>query len=274
MQAAQAGTIPVALTIAGSDNSGGAGIQADLKTFHQLGCFGVTALTCVVAEHPGKVSRIVSLDPSMVSEQIRLCAEVYPLGAIKTGMLFSYEIITAVAATLKNMPSASLIIDPVMVASSGARLLLDTAINALKELLFPLATLITPNRDEAEILWGNPINNESALRECARELSSRYHTSFLVKGGHLQGDNAIDVLCQADGDLHEFSAPRVPQTNPHGTGCTFSAAITAYIAHGHSLVEAVAYAKDFITEAVRTHHRFGPYALLNHHARAERSRDR
>jgi hydroxymethylpyrimidine/phosphomethylpyrimidine kinase len=259
---------PVLLTIAGSDNSGGAGIQADLKTFHQHHCYGTTAITCVVAEHPGKVTRITPLEPDMVVEQIRLIIDVFPIAAFKTGMLYSQPIIEAIANELEkpqwqNIP---FILDPVMVATSGTPLLEKSAIDALCARLIPKASLITPNRDEAQILWQHPITTEADLQASALELAHRYQVPFLVKGGHLLHLDAIDVLAPPQGDLKKYTAPRIPNLNPHGTGCTYSAAITAFLAHGKSLPDAVSHAKAYITAAIAKHHRHSGYCLLNHHA--------
>jgi hydroxymethylpyrimidine/phosphomethylpyrimidine kinase len=259
---------PAVLTIAGSDNSGGAGIQADLKTFHQHHCYGTTAITCVVAEHPGKVTRIVPLDPEMVVEQMRLVLDVFPIAAMKTGMLYSAPIIHAIADTLeeRRWQSIPLIIDPVMVATSGTPLLEDEAIEALRSRLIPKATLLTPNRDEAALLWQHPITHESELRTCAESLTARHRVPFLIKGGHLEISDAIDILATPDGQIETYRVPKIPHINPHGTGCTYSAAITARIAHGASLPQAIQEAKAYITAAIATHHRHQGYALLNHHA--------
>jgi len=261
---------PVALTIAGSDNSGGAGLQADLKTFHAFGVYGTAAVTCVVAEHPGRVSRIDPLPPESVAEQIALTAEAFPVAAVKTGMLYSTEIIEAVAAALASrLPGVPLVLDPVMVSSSGTVLLRPEAIEALKRLLLPRAALVTPNRDEAELLLGTPIRDSAALRDAARELAQRFGVPFLVKGGHLRNDEALDILHDGKEERH-YAAPMLPGVNPHGTGCTFSAAIAAGLARGATLPEAVAAGKRFITRAIGGRFLYGqdgagqPYQLLNH----------
>lgn len=256
--------VPVALTIAGSDNSGGAGLQADLKTFSALGVFGTTAVTCVVAEHPGRVLSIEPLPPFRVTEQIRLTAEAFPVAALKTGMLYSREIIEAVAAALEaDLPRVPLVVDPVMVASSGAVLLRPDAVAALERLLLPRAALVTPNRDEAELLLGAPIRDLASVRNAARALADKYGVPFLVKGGHLQTAEALDVL--SDGRTEwSYSEPRIPGANPHGTGCTFSAAVAAALAKGIALPEAVGIGKRFITRAIARRFRYGEYDLLNH----------
>ncbi|WP_231964884.1 bifunctional hydroxymethylpyrimidine kinase/phosphomethylpyrimidine kinase [Verrucomicrobium sp. GAS474] len=263
---------PVALTIAGSDNSGGAGLQADLKTFAAFGLFGTTAVTCVVAEHPGRVSRIDALPPASVAEQIALTAEAYPVAAVKTGMLYSTEIIETVAATLAaKLARVPLVIDPVMVASSGAVLLKPEAIKTLRTRLLPHAALVTPNRDEAELLLGGgkKITDPESLREAARELALRFGVPFLVKGGHLRGEEAIDILHDGTEERH-YLAPMLAGVNPHGTGCTFSAAVAAGLARGVALPEAVAAGKRFISRAIGGRFLYGqdgagkPYQLLNH----------
>ncbi len=256
-------TIPVVLTIAGSDNSGGAGLQADLKTFTTMGVFGTTAVTCIVAEHPGRVSRIEPVSVQTVEEQIRLVFEAFPVAAMKTGMLYSQEIIEAVASMLEQVGgSTQLVIDPVMVSSSGTKLLQDGAIASFKQRLLPRATLVTPNRDEAEILSGQPIRDFTDLRRVAQQLAARFGVPFLVKGGHLRQAEALDILAMDD-SIYEFSEPMIPGVNPHGTGCTFSAAIAAGLAQGLPLVEAVRQGKQFITRAIQTRLRLGSYDLLN-----------
>jgi hydroxymethylpyrimidine/phosphomethylpyrimidine kinase len=254
------------LTIAGSDNSGGAGLQADLKTFTTLGVYGTTAVTCVVAEHPGRLLHITPIPPHRVADQIRLVLEAFPVAAIKTGMLHSAEIIAAVmkaiAAVLKQ--GVPLVIDPVMVASSGKVLLRKDALQMLRKFITQ-ATLVTPNRDEAELLWGRPIRNLEALEASAVGLAKAFHSPhFLVKGGHLKTDDAVDVLAFPDGRMREFSAKRVPGVNPHGTGCTYSAAIAAGLAKGLTVTEALVLGKLFVTRAIRRRFEIGPYQLLNH----------
>jgi len=256
----------VVLTIAGSDNSGGAGIQADLKTFTTLGVYGTTAVTCVVAEHPGRLLNITPIPPGRVADQIRLVLEAFPVVAIKTGMLYSAEIIAAVAeavapALKRGVP---LVIDPVMVASTGRVLLKKDAIRALRKFI-ACATVVTPNRDEAALLWGKPITDLKTLEEAALGLAKGFrHPSILAKGGHLKTGQAVDVLATPDGQSREFSAKRIPGADAHGTGCTYSAAITAGLAKGLTLAEAVALGKCFITRALRRRFEIGPYQLLNH----------
>lgn len=256
---------PVVLTIAGSDNSGGAGLQADLKTWTTLGVYGTTAVTCVVAEHPGRVLNITPIPPERVADQIRLVLEAFPVAAIKTGMLYSAEIIAAVAEAI--LPALSqgvpLVIDPVMVASSGRVLLKKDAIRMLRKLI-AAATIVTPNRDEAALLWGKPITSLKALERAALALVKEFrHPYILAKGGHLKSGLAVDVLASPHGQVSHFEAKRIPGIDPHGTGCTYSAAITAGLAKGLTLSEAVLFGKCFITQTLRRRFEIGPYQVLN-----------
>jgi len=266
---------PVALTIAGSDNSAGAGAQADLKTFSAVGVYGLTAITCIVAEVPGKVSAIQAVEPRIVAEQIRLSFEAFPISAMKTGMLYSSEIIEAVCDTLAEVYAGNaqrpfLVVDPVMVATSGDLLLKPEAITLFRERLFPLANLITPNLDEVQTLLGRPVTTVQEMEAAGDELVRTFGCAFLLKGGHLRGERAIDILFTRDGTRHSFSAPFVPGVSTHGTGCTTAAAITGYLARGLPLPEAVERAKLLVTKAVRKYHRWqrpnGVTDALNHSA--------
>ena len=249
-------SVPVALTIAGSDSSAGAGIQADLKTFSALGVYGLTAITCVVAETPGKVSRIEPLSAEIVREQIEVLAKSFPIAAMKTGLLCSAEIVSAVARAIVDLARIPIVVDPVMIATSGDQLLDPEAVEAYEKELFPLATLITPNLDEASKLLGEKIQDRQAMERAARALSKKYSAAILLKGGHLTGDHAVDLLI-ADGKITEFSAPFVRDVATHGTGCTYSAAITAGLARGFSLEVSIQRAKDFVTESIRNHFSWG-----------------
>jgi hydroxymethylpyrimidine/phosphomethylpyrimidine kinase len=255
-----AATVPVALTIAGSDSSAGAGIQADLKTFSALGVYGLTAVTCVVAEIPGKVSRIEQVSARMVRDQIEVLEKNFQIGAIKTGLLCSAEIVSAVAKALRGIESLRgrripLVIDPVMIASSGDRLLEAAAIDAYMDQLFPLATLITPNLDEAALLIGTEIKDREQIEKATKALARKYRTAILLKGGHLRGDNAIDLLFHKN-KLTEFSARFVRGVATHGTGCTYSAAIAAGLACGLVLEKAIGQAKKFVTKSIAEHLRW------------------
>lgn len=257
---------PVALTIAGSDSSAGAGIQADLKTFGAFGVYGLTAITCVVAEMPACVSKIEAVGADLVREQIEVLLRGFPVAAIKTGLLFSAAIITEIARTVREHQSIPLVIDPVMVATSGDALLQDDAIQIYERDLFPLARLLTPNLNEAARLTGQPISDLAAMREAGEMLAKKYGVAVLLKGGHLAGDQAIDLLF-VNGNVIEFSAPFSRGIATHGTGCTYSAAITAGLASGLSLEEAVRRAKEFVTSAIAQHHAWDQVHALNHSPR-------
>ncbi len=247
---------PVALTIAGSDSSGGAGIQADLKTFAALGVHGASAITAVTAQNTGGVAAIELMTPGLVEKQIEAVAQSAHISAIKTGMLGYHDTIATVATTIKKLPKHVLIVDPVMVATSGARLLSTDSIHVLKQALLPMAALITPNIDEAAALLDTPAaRDETEMERHARALSDAFQTAVLVKGGHLRGgdgqpSNAVDVLV-ANGALRWYEAPRVDGADTHGTGCTLSAAITAHCAHGRDLEAAIAEAKAFVTQVLK-----------------------
>lgn len=245
----------VGLTIAGSDSSGGAGIQADLKTFRAWGVYGVTAITAIVAETPGKVSKIEAVSTEMVCAQVEVLIRNFPIGAMKTGLLFSSEIISSIAKTLRALRSVAtspLVIDPVMVATSGDPLLQEDAVEAYEQELFPLARLITPNLNEAVRLLGEPIDDLKDMREAGARLTRKYRVPILLKGGHLSGRTATDLLFDGE-KVVEFSSPFARGIRTHGTGCTYSAAITAGLAIGLSLQEAVQRAKVFVTATITQH---------------------
>jgi hydroxymethylpyrimidine/phosphomethylpyrimidine kinase len=256
---------PVVLSIAGSDCSAGAGIQADLKTFSAFGCYGLTAVTCVVAEVPGHVASIQAITPEIVRDQVSLLFKTYPIAALKTGMLFSTPIIEAIAEVLGNLKKLPpLILDPVMVASSGHSLLTSDAITAYRNRLFPLASLLTPNLDELCLLAGSHAVASSLeeMKQFGRHLMQKTKTPLLLKGGHLRQEEAIDVLLMDDGNEEIFAAPFLHSVETHGTGCTYSAAIAAGIAQGHSMQIAVANAKIFITQALKNAHQWGEVRAL------------
>lgn len=243
----------VALTIAGSDSSAGAGIQADLKTFSALGVYGLTAVTCIVAETPGKVRAIQPAEAGIVEEQIDVLLKNFPVAAIKTGLLCNAPIVATVTNSLRTIRQRKLVVDPVMIATSGYSLLDPRAIEFYERQLFPLATLITPNLDEAARLLGATLVDRASMRTAAVALAKKYQTAVLIKGGHSRERRAVDVLC-IRGKLHEFSAPRTARVRTHGTGCTYSAAIAAELAKGAELVTAIRNAKQFVTRAIRLHH--------------------
>jgi hydroxymethylpyrimidine/phosphomethylpyrimidine kinase len=256
-RADNAASVPVALSVAGSDCSAGAGIQADLKTFTALGVYGLTAVTCIVAEVPGKVSWIEPVTARMVRAQIEVLLKNFRVGAIKTGLLCSAEIVCAVAQAIqdgeeKTARPIPFVVDPVMIATSGDNLLEAKAVESYKNKLFPLATIITPNLDEAALLLKTPIKDRKQMEDAVRALAKQYGSSILLKGGHLPGDNAIDLLFH-HGELTEFSLPFVRGVETHGTGCTYSAAITSGLASGFSLEQAIKRAKKFVTESIARH---------------------
>jgi hydroxymethylpyrimidine/phosphomethylpyrimidine kinase len=256
--------LPVALTIAGSDSGGGAGIQADLKTFAALGVHGTSAITCVTAQNPKRVAGIQVCRPEMVRQQIEaVFAELRP-GAAKTGMLFSTEIIRVVARFFKKNRRIPLVVDPVMVATSGARLLDPPAIKALRKELLPLASLVTPNLHEAAILVGRPLRSVEDMRLAARKIHGDFGCAVLVKGGHLGGvREAVDIFFDGRVELL-LSAPFISGPHCHGTGCTYSAAITAYLARGLELPRAVTRAKEEITQSIASSRRVTGHSVLNH----------
>ena len=254
--------IVFALTVAGSDSGGGAGIQADLKTFHAHGVFGTSAVTCITAQNPDRVTAIEVLTPHLVAEQMDRVFEAFPIRAAKTGMLYDAAVIAAVARGFARHKFRNIVVDPVMVAGSGAHLLKSDAITALATRLFPQAAVVTPNLAEAEVLSGGSLRTLDELRDAVRLLAEKYNVPFLVKGGHLpSGNPAVDVLY--DGKrFHEYRATRVPHARTHGTGCTLSAAIAANLAFGHSLPVSIARAKRFLTRAIRGARKVGPYSVL------------
>lgn len=239
-----------------------------------LGVYGLTAVTCVVAEVPGHVSAISGMEPDIVAEQVRLCFEAFPVRAVKTGMLYSAGILRAVVRSLQDAAakfgSVPLVVDPVMVATSGARLLEPEALEIYQSELLAMASLITPNLDEAEVLVGEPIGSRAAMCEAGRILSGRYRTSVLMKGGHLKEDTAADLLILGNGREHWFEAPFVRGVSTHGTGCTYSAAIASELGLGRSLEEAVGRSKQFVSRAIAGHLRWPQESqethALNHFA--------
>lgn len=255
---------PVVLTIAGSDNSCGAGAQADLKTITALGGYAQTAITCVVAEVPGRVTSIQPVLASVVTDQIRLSFGAFPVAAVKTGMLYSTSLIRAIAGeldTLSRLPP--LVVDPVMVASSGDPLLKKSAVAAYKKLLFPRAAIVTPNLDELRILSGLPCRNLEEMKDAGLNLVDKFGVPFLLKGGHLKTRKAVDILATTEG-FEEFGADFIRGADTHGTGCTFSSAIATGLAHGLPLADSVGRAKQFITRAIASRLRWGRTTALNH----------
>ena len=257
---------PIALTIAGSDSGGDAGIQADLKTFAALGVHGTSAITCVTAQNPKRVCAIQPIRGEIVRRQIEAVFDELPPRAVKTGMLFSAEIIGVVADFFSRGKRPPLVVDPVMVSTSGSVLLKPSAIRVLQTRLLPLATLVTPNLDEAQILAGAKLHSVDDLRAAAREIHSRFGCAALVKGGHLRNvKQATDVFFDGRTELL-LCAPFVRGISTHGTGCTYSAAIAARLALSDDLPMAIHRAKRFITRAISESRRAGRYWTLNQFA--------
>lgn len=255
---------PVFLSIAGSDCSAGAGLQADLKTGCALGCYPLTVVTCVVSETPGCVQGVVPMEADFVAAQLRLCLEHFPVQALKTGMLYSPDIVQAVAAELKPR-SLPLVVDPVMIATAGEALMLQEAISVYEEELIPLATLLTPNLDELSRLLSAPsISTVEELKEAAVSLSRRYGCAVLAKGGHLEGDVCTDILAHPDGSHRQWSHPRTRDVSTHGTGCTLSSAVAAGLACGLPLEEAVERGLAYVARAIAASHRWQGLHALNH----------
>jgi hydroxymethylpyrimidine/phosphomethylpyrimidine kinase len=254
--------LAVALTIAGSDSGGGAGIQADLKTFASIGVHGTSAITCITAQNPSGVLGIQACRPEIVQQQLEAVFAELPPAAVKTGMLYSTEIIRVVSRFLKSTPQTPLVVDPVMVSTSGARLLKPSAIELMKRELLPLALIIMPNLDEAEVLVGARLRSVEDLRTAARVLHRRFGCAALVKGGHLRGlKEAVDIFYAGRQELL-LSAPFVRGVSTHGTGCTYSAAVAAYLALGRPLPRAVHLAKEYITQAIARSGTAGRHSVL------------
>jgi hydroxymethylpyrimidine/phosphomethylpyrimidine kinase len=237
------------MTIAGSDSGGGAGIQADLKTFQALGVYGASTLTAVTAQNTVGVRAVHEIPTDIIAAQIDAVVEDIGVDAAKTGMLSSAEIIATVAERIRHWRLDRLVVDPVMVAKSGDRLLREDAVQALVRDLLPLAAVLTPNLPEAEVLVGRQLESDEDIRQAARDILDLGPRAVVMKGGHRQGD-ATDVFFDGH-SFHTFSAPRIETPNTHGTGCTFSAAITAGLARGMDVLDAVGAAKHYLTEAIR-----------------------
>ena len=242
---------PRVLSIAGSDSGGGAGIQADLKTFAALGCFGMTAITALTAQNTCGVRAIHPVPPDMLRAQIDAVLEDIGADAVKVGMLHSPEIVRTVAQAIDRHQLQRVVFDPVMVATSGAKLIDDPAIAVLVSELFPRATLITPNLDEAALLVGRPLTSAQDMAQAAAELLARGARAVLLKGGHLAGEVVTDLLLASGREPLWMEAPRIATANTHGTGCTLSSAIAAHLALGATLAQAVQQARDFVRQALQ-----------------------
>jgi hydroxymethylpyrimidine/phosphomethylpyrimidine kinase len=258
---------PRVLSIAGSDSGGGAGIQADLKTFAALGCFGMTAITALTAQNTLGVRSIHAVPLQILADQIDAVVEDIGVDAVKIGMLHSADTVRTVAAALRRHGLAKVVLDPVMIATSGAKLIDDQAIEVLVRELFPLAAVVTPNLDEAALLVGQPLHSEADMQAAAHQLIERGANAVLLKGGHLAGDTVSDLLLARGAQPLWMRAPRIASGNTHGTGCTLSSAIASQLALGADLVRAVEGARAFVRGAlesgadVRTGAGSGP---LNH----------
>jgi hydroxymethylpyrimidine/phosphomethylpyrimidine kinase len=238
------------LAVAGSDSGGGAGIQADLKTLAALGVYGATAITAITAQNTLGVVSASALPADMVTAQIEAVAADIPLQACKTGMLANAAIVEAVAAAIKELDLPQVVVDPVMLAKSGAHLLDDDAVETMRRELLPLALVVTPNIPEAEVLGGRPIQSIDNARDAARRIHSLGSKAVVVKGGHAKGEDVIDLFFDGDRFV-ELHTPRIHTRNTHGTGCTFASAIAGYVALGHSLPEATARAQAYVAGAIR-----------------------
>ena len=258
---------PRVLSIAGSDSGGGAGIQADLKTFSALGCYGMTAITALTAQNTCGVRAIHGVPPQMLRDQIDAVLEDIGADAVKIGMLHAPDIVRTVAEAIDRHALKNVVFDPVMVATSGAVLIDDTAVNVLVRELFPRVAVITPNLDEAALLVGRTLASAQDMEQAALALLAQGAHAVLLKGGHLAGDTVMDLLVTNQGEKVWMQAPRIHSPNTHGTGCTLSSAMAAHLALGATLVEAVQLARTFVREAlqagaqVRTGQCGGP---LNH----------
>jgi hydroxymethylpyrimidine/phosphomethylpyrimidine kinase len=242
---------PRVLSIAGSDSGGGAGIQADLKTFSALGCFGMTAITALTAQNTCGVRAIHAVPPEMLREQIDAVLEDIGVDSVKIGMLHAPDIVRTVAQAIDRHHLARVVFDPVMVATSGAKLIDDPAIAVLVAEMFPRVALITPNLDEAGLLVGRTLSSPQDMLQAAQELMARGARAVLLKGGHLAGDSVMDVLLQQGCEPLWLQGPRIDTANTHGTGCTLSSAIAAHLALGSDLPLAVQLARDFVRSALQ-----------------------
>ena len=255
---------PVALTIAGSDSGAGAGIQADLLTFTANGVFGTTAVTGLTAQNPDGITAIEALPAAFVTEQVRQIHRYFKVRALKTGMLYSGGIVSAVADFLQAQREIPAVIDPVMVATSGAMLLKPLALSLMRKKLLPLAALVTPNLDEVGVLLGEKPSTPAAMATAGRLLAQTYGVPFFVKGGHLPGETLTDVLVRPDGRIRAFTAQRVTGVDMHGSGCTLSAAITANLAKGLDLDDAVEAACAYLRCGLERSLVLGGRRFINH----------
>ena len=241
---------PGILSIAGSDCSGGAGIQADIKAISALGGYAASAITAVTVQNTLGVHAVQAMPPEIVSGQIEAVMEDLQPTAIKIGMVNDIRIVRVIADCLRKYSPQYIVYDPVMVSTSGRRLMTDEAIEEIKKELLPLVTLVTPNLDEATILSGKSIHNIQDMQETAKTLTDKFETNFLIKGGHLEGNEMCDLLHTTDYTCHLYKEEKIESKNLHGTGCTLSSAIATNLAKGYSMQEAVQQAKKYITQAI------------------------
>jgi hydroxymethylpyrimidine/phosphomethylpyrimidine kinase len=238
------------LTIAGSDSGGGAGIQADLKTFAALGCFGTSAITAITVQNTLGVTAIHSIPPSIVEGQIKAVMDDIKPAAIKIGMIHNAAQASTIAGVLRNYPGIPVILDPVMVSTSGRKLMEEETVTIVKQQLFPLATLITPNLEEAAILAGMPVHHLEDMKVAAAKILDTGCGAVLVKGGHLSGSSLYNVYADHSGREQVIPSDAIPSNNTHGTGCSLSSAIAAYIARGIALIPAIEQAGEYIHQAI------------------------
>ena len=254
------------LIIAGSDCSGGAGIQADIKSVTALGGYGATAITALTVQNTTGVFDVLGIDPEFIVQQATVTIDDIGADALKTGMLHSVPVITAVAEFIKSKATdIPIVVDPVMVSQSGSRLLEEDAADALIKQMIPLATILTPNIPEAEVLSGMTITSEADMIVAAQKIGELGAKAVLIKGGHAEGDKIVDILWRCDGDIEGFEGTRIPSENNHGTGCSLASAIATGLAQGMGLSDAVARARAYVREAIRTAPDYGKgNGPLNH----------
>ena len=262
---------PIALTVAGSDPSGGAGLQADLKVFHACDVYGAAVVAAITVQNTRGVYAVVPIDPELVEQQLAAVLDDLAVSAAKTGMLADPLTVAIVARRFAALPAIALVVDPVVCSGGGVTLAVGDVLLAIRTVLLPVATVITPNLDEAMALTGRPVTDVASMRDAARALVDAGARAVLITGGHLP-DRPVDVL-GLDGTLHELEGTRIPIERSHGTGCTLTAAITAHLAHGHTLADAIVRSKEYVTRALRTAPAVGGGARpLDHSVRTELTR--
>ena len=254
--------IPCSMTIAGSDSGAGAGIQADLLTFASHGVYGTTAISAITAQNPNMVSTVSAPDSDILAKQMNAIADFYEIKSAKTGMLFDAKLIKVVADFFKSHKEIKLVLDPVMISTSGAKLLKDDAIEMLETTLIPLAEVITPNLDEGAVLLN--VAKIVDVEESAKALAKKYAVNVLLKGGHLESDDIFDVLATPQGDINILKSKRIPNINTHGSGCTLSASIASNLAKGFSLLQSCKYAQEYIVATMKNPLETAGEKFINH----------